>query len=310
MSGTSRRAFLKGGVAFAGVSALGAGRLLAFGPQLQFANDVDILNYALTLEHLEYAFYRDGLNRFNASDFAFLSNLGGQNTVSALTAIRDHERAHVDTLTTVIQSLGGTPVQEATYDFGYADARGFIATAMALENTGVSAYDGAIRFVQNPDLAEAAATIATVEARHAAYLNLLNGTSPFPAAFDTPRSQAEILAIAGPFIVSATAGGTVAPSGTASISSPTSNQTVTGGIPIVGTAQLGPNDAFYKVEISGGQFGTDFVTVGQTRTQSVSNGQLEFLNPVLPGTYQVRVVIVGTNSNVSQTSAPVSFTVR
>ena len=40
----------------------------------------------------------------------------------------------------------------------------------------------------------AGATIATVEARHASYLNLLNRTSPFPAAFDkalAPRKTCE-----------------------------------------------------------------------------------------------------------------------
>ena len=75
-------------------------------------------------------------------------------------------------------------------------------TAMALENTGVSAYDGAGQFIADPELLTAAGSIVAVEARHASYLNLLNGEIPFPAAFETAKSPEEILEIAGPFIVS------------------------------------------------------------------------------------------------------------
>ena len=78
----------------------------------------------------------------------------------------------------------------------------FMMTAAALENTGVSAYDGAGQFISDPDLLTAAGSIVAVEARHASYLNLLNGEMPFPAAFETPLTMDEVLEIAGPFIVS------------------------------------------------------------------------------------------------------------
>ncbi|MBA3450921.1 MAG: ferritin-like domain-containing protein [Chloroflexia bacterium] len=171
--------------------------------QTTFADDVEVLNYALTLEHLEFAFYRDGLEQFSDADFG--ESPFGVPISERLTAIRDHEEAHVETLTTVITDLGGEPVQEAEYDFGYTDAATFLATAQALENTGVSAYDGAGQFLENPDLLTAAGTIVAVEARHASYLNLLNGVLPFPAPFETPLTPDEVLAIAGPFIVSADA---------------------------------------------------------------------------------------------------------
>ena len=74
-------------------------------------------------------------------------------------------------------------------------------TAAALENTGVSAYDGAGASITDPGLLTAAGGIVAVEARHASYLNLLNGEDPFPGAFETPLTPDEILAIAGPFIV-------------------------------------------------------------------------------------------------------------
>jgi LysM repeat protein len=178
--------------------------------------DVDALNYALTLEHLEAAFYREGQSRFSRNDFSSAPSLNAVGNWVANQAydrfneIADHERQHVVTLMSVIHSLGGEPVAAATYNFGYTDLVGYIKTAMALENTGVMAYDGAVAAIQAAQLQTAAATIATVEARHAAYLNLLNGISPFPNAFDTPKTMAEILAIAGPFIVAN--GPAVAPS--------------------------------------------------------------------------------------------------
>ncbi len=158
---------------------------------------MDVLNYALTLEHLEYAFYRDGIGLFT-----FGEDSRGASIDTNLAAIRDHEMAHVDTLTQVITDLGGDPVAEATYDFGdaYTDPAAFLATAMALENTGVSAYDGAGQYIDDPDLLTAAGSIVAVEARHASYLNLLNGQVPFPDAFEKPLTQDEVLAIAGPFI--------------------------------------------------------------------------------------------------------------
>ncbi len=168
--------------------------------QTTFDEPVDVLNYALTLEHLENAFYRDGLDEFDADAF---TDAGFDPEVrERLAEIGEHEAEHVDTLTQVVTDLGGEPEEEAEYDFGYTDVASFLAVAQALENTGVSAYEGAAGFLQeNDQLLTAALTIHSVEARHAAYLNGLNGVTPFPAATDTPLTPDEVLAIAGPFIV-------------------------------------------------------------------------------------------------------------
>lgn len=160
-----------------------------------FANDLEVLNYALTLEHLESAFYK------LAANYQFGNDAFGEPIDAKLQEIGAHEDAHVDTLTKVITDAGGTPVAAAKYDFKVTDANSFLATAAAVENLGVSAYDGAGRFLTNPDLITAAGTIVAVEARHASYLNLITGTSPFPAAFETPKTKSEVLAVAGPFIV-------------------------------------------------------------------------------------------------------------
>ena len=162
---------------------------------------VDVLNYALTLEHLEYAFYRDGLEAFSAD--AFTSAGYADNVYEWFGIIRDHELEHVNVITQVITDLGGEPVAEAEYDFGYTDLAGFVGVAQVLENTGVSAYQGAAQFLIDEDeLLTAALTIHGVEARHAAYLNGLQGESPFPDAVNPTLTPDEVLAAAGPFIVS------------------------------------------------------------------------------------------------------------
>ncbi|MDQ3227122.1 MAG: ferritin-like domain-containing protein [Chloroflexota bacterium] len=197
----SRRGMLSGSLKLAGGAAIALS--LSNVPALRtpvaaqdFASDLDVLNYALTLEHLEFAFYRDGVGLFDFGTDGF-----GQSINDNLAAVRDHEGAHVTTLTDTITQLGGAPVAEQVYNFtdAYASVDGFIATAAALENTGVSAYDGAAQFITDPGLLTAAGSIVAVEARHASYLNLILNEVPFPASFETPLTMAEVLEIAGPF---------------------------------------------------------------------------------------------------------------
>ncbi|MBA2555870.1 MAG: ferritin-like domain-containing protein [Chloroflexi bacterium] len=184
--------------------------------QVDVSTPTGVLNYALTLEHLEAAFYREGLAGFEASDFeaGVFDNLG---------LIRGHEADHVAALTAAVSELGGVPVEEAAYDFGeaFGDPDAFLATAQALENTGVAAYTGAAQYlIGSPELLTAALTIHGVEARHASYLNRLNGVSPFPDAVDAPLTPDEVLTIATPFIAdapAAQAGGSQAPGEVATV---------------------------------------------------------------------------------------------
>ncbi|WP_081927583.1 ferritin-like domain-containing protein [Halobellus rufus] len=161
--------------------------------------DVDVLNYALSLEHLENAFYREALEEFDEDDFADAELLSEydeeiRTTIfSHVEMIAEHEAAHVEVLSQAIELLGGTPAEEASYDFGYEDVDEFLETAQVLENTGVATYQGAAPFVESPDLLSAALSIHSVEARHAALLNEVTGESPFPDAFDPAQSQSEVL---------------------------------------------------------------------------------------------------------------------
>ena len=164
--------------------------------QTEFTSDIDVLNYALTLEHLEAAFYA------MAGDYALGTDPYGNSIDEWAAVVGEHEAAHVTTLTDVITQLGGEPVAAAEYDFGVTDAQSFLMTAATLENVGVSAYDGAGQFISDPDLLTAAGSIVAVEARHAAYFNLVTGQEPFPGPFETPMTPDEVLEAAGGFIVS------------------------------------------------------------------------------------------------------------
>src|ERR1051325_2565853 len=145
--------------------------------------DLTLLNFAMTLENLEATFYAQALSQFSSADFnnsTFIQNFGtiiGGDVYAYLSLIRDHEAQHVRTIQSLITGLKGTPAKPCTYNFGYKNADEFIMVAALLENTGVMAYDGAISQITSTSLKTAAATIATVEARHASYLNLLTGAS-------------------------------------------------------------------------------------------------------------------------------------
>jgi len=171
-----------------------------------------ILNYALGLEHLEYAFYRDGvalvkpINVKNDAERKYLNKI-----YSSLVQIRDHELTHVVALNATIIALGGTPVKECTYDFGYKTATEFLAIARVLENVGISAYTGAAYKIVSTTLLTVAASIATIEARHASYLNTVNHLDPFPNAFDSPLDMKAVVGLAIGFIVSCPQNITIAP---------------------------------------------------------------------------------------------------
>jgi len=200
--GVGRRELL-----FRSAALFGAGTLLSSSLSAQTApTDLTLLNFALSLENLEAAFYTQGLAQFSSTDFnnsTFIQNFGSVisgDVYAYLSLIRNHETQHVRSLQALITSLNGTPIKPCTYNFGYKTADDFITVAALLENTGVMAYDGAMSQISSASLKTQAATIATVEARHASYLSLLTGNSPFPASFDTPATSTAILAAAAKFI--------------------------------------------------------------------------------------------------------------
>ena len=114
--------------------------------------------------------------------------------------IRANEDEHVTALTAAVRQLGGKPVAKPQFRFPKVDGAGFLKLAQTLEDTGVSAYNGAAPAIQSKEVLASAGSIVQVEARHAAAIRLLNNAPPAPLAFDRPLSEAQVLKAVKPFI--------------------------------------------------------------------------------------------------------------
>ena len=151
-------------------------------------SDVAILNFALTLEYLEAAFYAGA--RANAGIFK-------GDTRNFVDVVARHEATHVAFLK---KSLGSAAVKQPTFDFkgtNNQNQKTFEATAQLLEDTGVAAYAGQVGNIKTKSILAAAASIHSVEARHAAWMRHLRQVPPAPVAFDKPKTKAQILAAVG-----------------------------------------------------------------------------------------------------------------
>lgn len=184
---TRAELFRKGGIlGLAGFALGGAGVGGLALAQGSGKGDVKILNYALTLEYLEAAFYAEAISA------------GKLNGIAARFArvVGQHEQAHVDALK---QALGSKAVKSPTFDFkGTTKAQdSFLKTAMALEDTGVSAYQGQAPNIKSDRVLASAGAILAVEARHAAWVRDIIGSGkspvPAPAAFNEPMSMSAVL---------------------------------------------------------------------------------------------------------------------
>jgi rubrerythrin len=204
-SGDTRLSFLKK-AGIAGGAVMGSGALLgaltpagamAAGkgkgrPPASFGKgDVGILNFALTLEYLEAAFYNEATA--NNKKTSFLKNKQAQVFLKTVTA---DENAHVAYLK---KALGSKAIAAPKVDFGATTSSeaSFIKTAVALENTGVHAYSGQALNIATPSTVAAALSILTIEARHASVAGLLLKATPGnitpDGPFDTPFTAAEVL---------------------------------------------------------------------------------------------------------------------
>lgn len=212
-----RRAFLRmaglAGAAFAAVGCSSNGMdvvaPVASGPSgavvgpngaitLDFNTDIDVLNYAYALEQLEAAFYVQVV-----ANAAFTSAFSAPEQ-RVLRDIRDHEIVHRDFFAA---ALGTAKIPNLTPAFGtitFSDRTSVLTTAKVFEDLGVSAYNGAARFIRSEVYLGLAGKIVSVEARHAATIrDLLNNRSAdfAPNAFDLGNTPQAVLAAAKPFIV-------------------------------------------------------------------------------------------------------------
>jgi Ferritin-like domain len=199
-TGDTRLSFLRksavaGGAAVSGgaiLSALVPGAAMAAGggrPPSKFGKgDIGILNYALTLEYLEAAFY----NGATAANMLLSAQ-----AAAFLKVVTTDENAHVKFLK---KALGSKAAKEPKFNFKGANTSPemFMKTAQVLENTGVHAYSGQALNIKSAAYVKAAISILTIEARHASVIGLLNDPSGEAIApdgpFDTPLTAAKVLA--------------------------------------------------------------------------------------------------------------------
>jgi rubrerythrin len=189
--GVAGAGFLAGGVLFQGL--LSPAEAAISTHKRSKKNDIKIANYALTLEYLEATFYTMAVKE--------VGGLGADEKKLAR-QLRDDEDAHVDALISTVKSLGGKPAAKPTFDFGkaFGDRATFLKTANTLEDTGVSAYNGAATSIESVEVLAAAGSIVQVEARHAALIRLTRDKSPAPMAFDKASEMETVLAAVKPFI--------------------------------------------------------------------------------------------------------------
>jgi rubrerythrin len=197
VQGVTRQSFIMRGALTAGaIYGLGA-----VGPFVREAiaqdggGDVEILNFALTLEYLEAAYYAQALKR--------VGGLSGD-VKELVTTLHDNENEHVDALSSTISDLGGKPVEAPGVDFGdaFESQKAFLKLAQTFEDTGVSAYNGAAPAIESSDVLAAAGSIVQVEARHAAAIRSLNGNPITDGGFDKALEMQAVLDAVQPFVKS------------------------------------------------------------------------------------------------------------
>lgn len=162
------------------------------------SGDIGILNYAYALEQLEAAFYI----QVTATPYSGMS----ANETMFLTDIRDHEIAHREFFKAAIgeQAIGPLEVDFSSINFSNRDS--VLGTAMAFEDLGVSAYNGAGYLLKSADYLLLAGKIVSVEARHAALIRELVSMNTFlgdqvdSSSVNISRTPLEVLGIAGKYI--------------------------------------------------------------------------------------------------------------
>ncbi len=192
IEGMTRSAFLLRAVLGAGaVYGTAAVTPLVRRAAAQAGGDVDVVNFALTLEYLEADFYRRAREIDLGMELAILAEEFG-----------NHEREHVDGLVATVEELGGRPAERPRFTFPLTSRADFEKLAVTLEDTGVSAYNGAAPAISDKRILAAAGGIVQVEARHAAALRLATGEDPSPDTFEPALERDEVLRAVEPFIAS------------------------------------------------------------------------------------------------------------
>ena len=191
----TRAQLMTRGAALAGATAT----LAAFGPATMKAAaeggnvDLEVAQFALLLERMEADFYVRALKEVRWTSST------ARNMASTLA---DSETQHVDAVEQLVRQLNGRAGRAPRFDFGPAlsSEEEFVRTAVLLEDTGVSAYNGSGPLIENDEILETAGQIVQVEARHAARARRQDGQDPAPRAFDRALTMDQVMNRLRPYI--------------------------------------------------------------------------------------------------------------
>lgn len=190
----TRKDFFKS-LAVAGAGAAAGASLLTSRASAQGGGgDVEIANFALTLEYLEAEYYTLAVN----------TGLLSGEALAVVTNLRNHENAHVDAIIGLLEEAGATPVAKPQFTFpdsAFASQTAILETAATLEPVGVGAYLGAGPMIQSPEILAAAGSISVIEGEHVVAVNdLLGVVPPANTAFPEALTKDEVLAAVAPFM--------------------------------------------------------------------------------------------------------------
>ncbi|CEP63359.1 ferritin-like domain-containing protein LALA0_S08e00606g [Lachancea lanzarotensis] len=176
--------------------------VLAFPVQLQKRDDidVDILQFALTLEHLENAFFKQALSNYTQDDFTNANFT--EDFYTQLKYITHDEETHVSFLETALTAAGVTPVEACSYSFPVTTPQEFVQLAAIIDGVGISAYLGAAPLVTSKQYLTVAGSILATEALHQAASRNAVGEIPMANPFATPMGANAVYSLASQFIVS------------------------------------------------------------------------------------------------------------
>ena len=252
----------------------------------QAVTDLDILQYALTLEHLENVFYKQGIEQFSESDFV----AAGFSTeyFTNLLYVSTDEQDHVELLTSAIAATGATPVAACTYVFPYTDPMSFVGLASILEGVGTSAYLGGAGLITSKTYLGVAGSILVTESIHTSLQRFNLGEIAPANPYGTALGLNEVYTLAASFITSCPASNPALPVKAFPGLTATQGEPTSQGISFTFMPASAPPATFFVTFVSG-------LTITSVAGTMVG----DMVSVVIPDTVQGQSYAFITNQNVT-----------
>lgn len=252
----------------------------------QAVTDLDILQYALTLEHLENVFYKRGISQMPESDFV----AAGFTTeyYTNLLYVATDEQDHVELLTSAIMAAGATPVAACTYDFPFTDPMSFVGLASVLEGVGTSAYLGGAGLITSKDYLGVAGSILVTESIHTSLQRFNLGEIAPANPYGTALGLNEVYTLAASFITSCPASNPALPVKAFPGLTATQGEPTSQGIAFTFQPASAPPATFFVTFVSG---------LATTSVAGTMDGDL--VSVVIPDTVQGQSYAFITTQNVT-----------